>query len=371
MLQKWLIRKPKAPKEGDDRRSREHGEGSGRAERGEESRHAEHRRGSSHAERGQGSRHPERGEAGGRTERSGGGRERHGKTSSRNTRAEIAATTLEAIDKGSYGQYDIRQSVQHSKHNTQYHGPYSPLSAWATAQPSTTYASRISLLEISTLEGARLLASSHPTNSDGSDARPKIGVLNFASAKHPGGGFLSGASAQEESIARSSTLYPTLMTATAQQFYTAHNRDAKHGYYSHAMIYSPAVLLIRDDRGAWLEPLAVDVLTSPAVNAGTVRQYQREKGEDVDETPIVLVMKERMARLLYLFEKEGARDLVLGSFGTGVFRNDVATVAALWAELLLAPGARFSQSFGNIVFAVLGGDTFSKFQDVLAPYGIS
>ncbi len=38
----------------------------------------------------------------------------------------------------------------------------------------------------------------------------RVGVLNFASAKNPGGGFLRGANAQEESLARSSSLYLAL-----------------------------------------------------------------------------------------------------------------------------------------------------------------
>ena len=36
---------------------------------------------------------------------------------------------------------------------------------------------------------------------------PDIGVLNFASAKHPGGGFKAGSNAQEESLACRSNLY--------------------------------------------------------------------------------------------------------------------------------------------------------------------
>ena len=77
----------------------------------------------------------------------------------------------------------------------------------------------------------------------------KIGILNFASAKHPGGGFLSGAQAQEESLARSSTLYPSLASETAEPFYTMHRHDPQAGYYSHSIIYSPNVLLLRDDEG--------------------------------------------------------------------------------------------------------------------------
>jgi len=73
------------------------------------------------------------------------------------------------------------------------------------------------------------------------------------------------------------------------------------------------------------------------------------------------VMRERMARILSLFETRGVRNLVLGGFGTGVFRNDVAVVARIWAELLSVPGGRFTQSFDRVFFAILGNRTFVDF----------
>lgn len=163
------------------------------------------------------------------------------------------------------------------------------------------------------------------------------------------------------------------MTRVAQEFYTTHNRDPKGGYYSHAMIYSPNVVVFRDDQGGWVEPLAVDVLTSAAVNAGVVRQTLRGRlaGQGDEEARITATMEERMARILFLFESQGAKDIVLGSFGTGVFRNDIATVAGIWTKLLFTREARFKRSFENIMFAVLGRETFATFEEVFAPYGVT
>ena len=121
---------------------------------------------------------------------------------------------------------------------------------------------KIEVLPLSTLKGARYL------NTDPEPAR-KIGVLNFASATSPGGGFLNGARAQEESIARSSSLYASLTTDTVRPFYRLHaGRGENDGFYTHAMIYSPGVHLFRDGDGS---ALLVDAVTSLA---GKVRRRQ-------------------------------------------------------------------------------------------------
>jgi len=229
----------------------------------------------------------------------------------------------------------------------------------------------ITVVECSTLVGARELKErvQSLTDSESSDASAsivkKVGVLSFGSAKNPGGGFIKGAQAQEESIARSSTLYPSLMTNTAENFYRSHRKDPKEGYYSHAMIYFPRVLLIRDDNGEWQSPIEIDVVTSAGVNAGVVRRYLRERISE-DESGIYVAMKERMARILFLFERQGVRNVVLGSFGTGVFRNSVELVAGIWAELLTAEDARFKRSFDHVVFAILGHSTFETFKKTFA-----
>ncbi|KAJ3730889.1 hypothetical protein DFJ43DRAFT_1132740 [Lentinula guzmanii] len=324
----------------------------------------------------------------------------------------IAEETIEAIEKGSFdlngATYDLQVAVNQLRQSTEYWSPDAKKLVERSETKIVSSSSRnveISLLEISSLEGATFLDAQISRQSDSASATttspyfssPKIGLLNFASATKPGGGFLNGASAQEESIARSSTLYYSLTTRNGDEFYKLHKRlknqgkwkgfgkgkskrqeeDTKEenhtresGFYTHAMIYSPSVSIFRDDTGSWLKPLSVDILTSAAVNAGDVRTKRRIKDvnqteRDALETRIENEMKERMARILYLFALKGVRNVVLGSFGTGVFKNKVEVVARLWKELLIGVHAPFEKSFDRVIFAVLGRATYETFEQVL------
>jgi uncharacterized protein (TIGR02452 family) len=73
-----------------------------------------------------------------------------------------------------------------------------------------------------------------------------VAVLNFASARNPGGGFLNGAQAQEEALCRASALYTCLLQARG--FYD-HHRAHRDPFYTDRVIHSPAVPVFRDDKG--------------------------------------------------------------------------------------------------------------------------
>ncbi|MFD5466290.1 TIGR02452 family protein [Kitasatospora sp. NPDC127059] len=166
-----------------------------------------------------------------------------------------------------------------------------------------------------------------------------VGVLNFASARNPGGGYLRGARAQEEDLCRSALLYSCLVEAP--DYYEAHRASADLRY-SHRVIVSPAVPVIRGRRGELLaRPYPVTFLTSPAPNAGQLER--RSAGADVRG-----VLAERAVRVLAAAARHDVRALVLGAWGCGVFRNDPAQVAEAFEGAL----ARYGGAFEQVVFAV-------------------
>ena len=184
-----------------------------------------------------------------------------------------------------------------------------------------------------------------------------FGVLNFASAKNPGGGFLNGALAQEESLAAASGLYLSQRNHPA---YYEINRACKSMVYTDNAIWSPDVVFFRNDRGDLLpQPAKASVLTLPAVNYGQVLL----KKENADTARAA--MKRRMKIALAIFANQGCGVIVLGAYGCGVFRNNPADVALWWRELL----SEFGGHFSRVVFSVLdrskSGDTFSAFADVI------
>lgn len=277
-------------------------------------------------------------------------------------RKAIARETLEIMKRGTYetegrtvnisGQH--RASIENSRLFTPddakellEHYPENTLSERGVVSKPTT---DIRTINCSTVDAILMLADEGIRNP---------GVLNFASAKNPGGGFLNGAMAQEESIAASSGLYHTL---TKNESYYRNNRNCPSMIYTDHGIYSPEVVFFRDGRFRLLEePVTASVLTLPAVNMGQVLQ----KGEDVIEAE--KAMKRRMKLALAIFARMNARHLILGAYGCGVFRNDPYKVALWWKELL---NDGFADCFDSVVFAVMDrsakGSCLKAFEDMFA-----
>ena len=189
-----------------------------------------------------------------------------------------------------------------------------------------------------------------------------LACLNFASAKNPGGGFLGGSEAQEESLARSSGLYPCLLAAPE---YYERNRSNRTALYLDLAIWSPLVPFFRDDSGALLDsPFLASVLTSPAPNAGAVATNEPARIDEVEP-----VLRRRAAFLLAIAAEHGVRRLVLGAWGCGVFRNDPNVVANIFRELLCGAG-QFSRTFDEVIFAIYDRSpeklVFRSFQAALA-----
>ena len=184
-----------------------------------------------------------------------------------------------------------------------------------------------------------------------------VAALNFASAKNAGGGFLNGSEAQEESLARSSALYALLLTA--EEFYLGH-RASRSLLYTDAMILSPACPIFRDDDGFLLSnPHVASFITSAAPNAGAVADNARH------ELPLLPAVLQRRAEcVLALAASEGYRQLVLGAWGCGVFRNDPALVARTFALHLRADGP-WAARFDRVVFSIYdsspGKETLAAF----------
>jgi uncharacterized protein (TIGR02452 family) len=199
-----------------------------------------------------------------------------------------------------------------------------------------------------TLAGiTRLLAS----------GRGPVAALNFASAKNPGGGFLNGSQAQEESLARSSALYASLLRAP--DYYLGHRRLSSC-LYTDAMILSPGCPVFRADDGTLhAEPHLATFITSAAPNAGAIG------GDEAADLPDVF--RRRGEYVLALAAAHGYDTLVLGAWGCGVFRNDPALVAATFAEHLYG---LWAGRFLRVVFAVLDTstrcETFEAFREAFA-----
>ncbi|HQR66250.1 MAG TPA: TIGR02452 family protein [Thermoanaerobaculia bacterium] len=179
-------------------------------------------------------------------------------------------------------------------------------------------------------------------------------VLNFASPKSPGGGFLFGACAQEEYLARSSGLYACLVGNEMYDDLGVRLDDM----YSDWVVYSPDVPVFRDDAGNLLEsPYNVSFITSPAPLAGSLRRDSPERLSEIPTAFFQRILKVFSVGLLHDHDS-----LVLGAWGCGAFENDATMVAGLFRKAI---SENFAGAYAKLVFAILDR---SPEERVIAPF---
>jgi uncharacterized protein (TIGR02452 family) len=255
---------------------------------------------------------------------------------------ELAQKTLEIIEAGTYrtpgGDVDVRLAVDAALRETRLYAP-GEVEALRRRQEAGTAvpvapAAATEVTPETTAEACRRLTKAGVLD---------VLALNFASAKNPGGGFLSGAKAQEEDLARCSALYACQLRARG--YYDANRADGTMLYTDH-LIYSPRVPFFRDEALELLEePFFTSIITSPAPNAGEALRRDAAAGPLIREA-----LERRAAHVLAVARAHGHRTLVLGAWGCGVFRNDPVAVAEVFAAHLAS--AEFAGAFERIVFAV-------------------
>lgn len=257
--------------------------------------------------------------------------------SDRARRRDIAQETLQIIQQGFYRfngrSIDICNKVIDCASGSVHYPPPTTHHRHLQKTSSVTMQTQYEVVNEGTLDAAQRLAA----------AGWPVAALNFASAKHPGGGFLNGAEAQEENLARNSALYASLTSVAARDFYG----KPKSALYADNLIYSPGCPVIRDGRTGALLPQTwqCSFITAAAPNAGIARV------RGFSDSEITATLRERADRVLGVAVERGHTAIVLGAWGCGVFKNEPDTVAQVFAQLLRE---KYAGRFAYCSFAVCG-----------------
>ncbi|KZL80805.1 hypothetical protein CI238_01855 [Colletotrichum incanum] len=188
---------------------------------------------------------------------------------------------------------------------------------------------RIRLQVADTLTTARSLVveksiSDRPV--DLSNKETRVAILNMASPLTPGGGFVNGASSQEESLCMRTTLLPSL-------------KDEYYRLPELGAIYTSDVLVFRDEdssevlekKNRWF----VDCISAAMLrNPETDRDEMSGFSYYVHEKDRQLIL-EKMKVVLRVCQMKGIKKIVLGAWGCGAYGNPVAEVAKAWRKALV------------------------------------
>lgn len=173
----------------------------------------------------------------------------------------------------------------------------------------------------------------------------KTAVLNFASYKNPGGGFLAGSSAQEEALCMESILYEVLSDHLLADYYDYNNQHKNKALYLNRGLYSPGIVFGRNGKET-----AACVLTVAAPNRKAYLDYIN----NASEMENLEVLRDRIRFVSEILNSQGIETAILGAYGCGVFGQDPEVVAGLFKEYMAKTNVK------KVIYAVIDKGGHSK-----------
>ncbi len=157
----------------------------------------------------------------------------------------------------------------------------------------------------------------------------KTALLNMASYKRPGGGVRNGAMAQEEGLFRCSNLSEVIPTS-------------HYPLQEDECVYTSNSVFFKDFNYDYITPTEIDVITIAAINLNNleltnIKQY-------------IKTNKDKIRLMLSLAIKNEVKNIILGAWGCGVFKNNPVQIATFFKDVL---DEGYNSYFDNVVFAII------------------
>jgi len=198
-----------------------------------------------------------------------------------------------------------------------------------------------------------------------------ICILNFANgtSRSVGGGYRTGASAQEEDLCRRiPNLYPSLANAKQEDFYpygpSTYGGPHQPGRYSNVLFTLGVTLARLSEREEFRlldqrQELQLSVVSAAAPNIGFASEAV---------VPELMMETVRSIFLAPQGLQPSLRILVLGAWGCGAFRGDAKQVSQLFATAISSEG--LGSLYDEVHFAIPGGRNHDVFAKTLREAGI-
>lgn len=176
-------------------------------------------------------------------------------------------------------------------------------------------------------------------------------VLNMASRRNPGGGVVTGAGAQEETLFRRTNLFRSLyqFAPYAEQYGIKRSHQQYPLDRNFGGIYTPDAIYFRESEQKGYALLEKPVSLSFITEAGMNRPDLTVDGMIADHH--VEPIKNKIRTIFRMGLVHGHDSLVLEALGCGAFRNPPRYVARLFHEVL--DESEFKDKYRMIVFAIL------------------